>query len=54
MKYLLDTSALLAHVRGEPEARQVQELFDMGDAEILTLQREPRGNGKTSPGIWSA
>ena len=35
MKYLLDTSALLAHVRGEPEARKVQELFDTDDAEIL-------------------
>jgi predicted nucleic acid-binding protein len=35
MKYLLDTSALLAHARGEPEARMVQELFDTDDAEIL-------------------
>jgi len=35
MKYLLDTSALLAHARRESEGPLVQELFDHGDTEIL-------------------
>ena len=35
MKYLLDTSALLAHARQETGAEQVQVLFDREDAAIL-------------------
>jgi predicted nucleic acid-binding protein len=35
MRFLLDTSALLAHFRGEPGADEVQELFDREDAVIL-------------------
>jgi len=34
-RYLLDTSALLAHNRGEPGSADVQKLFEEGDAEIL-------------------
>jgi len=35
MRYLLDTSALLAHVRGEVGAEEVQKLFEDDDAVIL-------------------
>lgn len=35
MRYLLDTSACLAHYRAEPGAEQVQGLFVRDDAEIL-------------------
>jgi predicted nucleic acid-binding protein len=35
MKVLLDTSACLAHFRGEPGADQVQELFVRDDVDIL-------------------
>jgi len=35
MKVLLDTSACLAHYRGEPGADQVQDLFVRDDVEIL-------------------
>ncbi len=34
-RYLLDTSALLAHSRGEAGCGHVQRLFDDGDAELL-------------------
>ena len=35
MKYLLDTSALLAHYRREPGAHQVQALFEEEESEVL-------------------
>lgn len=35
MTYLLDTSALLAHVRREAEGPRVQDLFDREDADLL-------------------
>ena len=35
MIYLLDTSALLAHYRGESGAQRVQELFDVAENSIL-------------------
>jgi predicted nucleic acid-binding protein len=34
-RFLLDTSALLAHSRQEPGWARVQTLFDEGDAEVL-------------------
>ena len=35
MKYLLDTSALLAHFRDEEGAEKLQDLFDSKDAQLL-------------------
>jgi hypothetical protein len=35
LRYLLDTSALLAHSRGEPGCKRVQQLFDDSETEIL-------------------
>lgn len=35
MRFLLDTSALLAHFRKEAGWEAVQKLFDSGDAEIM-------------------
>jgi len=35
MIYLLDTSALLAHYRGEPGSQRVQQLFDGAENSIL-------------------
>lgn len=46
MKYLLDTSALLAHFRDEEGGGRVQELFDEAEAEIfvasITMTEFPR------------
>ena len=35
LRFLLDTSALLAHSRQEPGWARVQALFEVGDSEIL-------------------
>jgi len=35
MKYLLDTSALIAHFRDEEGAEKLQDLFDSKDAQLL-------------------
>jgi len=35
MKYLLDTSALIAHFRDEEGAEELQDLFDSKDAQLL-------------------
>jgi hypothetical protein len=35
MKYLLDTSALIAHFRDEEGAAKLQDLFDSKDAQLL-------------------
>jgi predicted nucleic acid-binding protein len=59
MKYLLDTSALLAHARREPEGSRVQDLFARDDTEILLcsvslaeMARRLRELGVTEQLIW--
>ncbi|MCP5524201.1 MAG: PIN domain-containing protein [Verrucomicrobiales bacterium] len=59
MTYLLDTSAVLAHVRGEPGAERVQRLFVEKDVSLLLcsvslaeLARRLRALGATPDEAW--
>ena len=59
MTYLLDTSAVLAHVRNERGAQQVQALFSGGTATLLLcsvtlaeLARRLRDLGATPDEAW--
>jgi predicted nucleic acid-binding protein len=59
MTYLLDTSAVLAHLREEPGAEQVQELFDRDECPVLLcsvslpeLARRLLELGATSEEAW--
>jgi PIN domain nuclease of toxin-antitoxin system len=40
-RFLLDTSALLAHHRQEAGWSQVQQLFEKSDVEILAASSQP-------------
>lgn len=60
MTHLLDTSAVLAHARGEPGAERVQQLFERDDARLLLcsvtlaeLARRLRELGATSEEAWT-
>ncbi len=59
MTYLLDTSAVLAHLRKEPGAERVQELFDREECPVLLcsvslaeLARRLRDLGATPEEAW--
>ena len=59
MTYLLDTSAVLAHLREEPGAERVQELFDHDEGLVLLcsvslpeLARRLRELGATAEEAW--
>jgi predicted nucleic acid-binding protein len=59
MTHLLDTSAVLAHLREEPGAKRVQELFDREEGELLLcsvslaeLARRLRELGATPEEAW--
>jgi predicted nucleic acid-binding protein len=60
MNYLFDTSALLAHVRGEPGAERVQQLFEREEGELLIcsvsqaeLARRLRDLGASPEEAWT-
>lgn len=60
MTYLLDTSAVLAHVRNEPGAGLVQELFERDDFSVFLcsvslaeLARRLRDLGATPEEAWA-
>jgi predicted nucleic acid-binding protein len=60
MNYLFDTSALLAHVRGEPGAEWVQQLFEREEGELLIcsvslaeLARRLRDLGASPEEAWT-
>lgn len=60
MTYLFDTSALLAHVRGEPGAERVQQLFEREESTLLIcsvslpeLARRLRDLGASLEEAWT-
>jgi predicted nucleic acid-binding protein len=60
MNYLFDTSALLAHVRGEPGAERVQQLFEREEGALLIcsvslaeLARRLRDLGASPEEAWT-
>lgn len=59
MTHLLDTSAVLAHARGEPGAERVQQLFEQEDGSLLVcsvtlaeLARRLRELGASPEEAW--
>lgn len=60
MNYIFDTSALLAHVRGEPGAERVQQLFEREEGALLIcgvslaeLARRLRDLGASPEEAWT-